>query len=528
MRPRPSSRACYSLAPCPAPAPRPRAPPASPTSSIVRGAREHNLAIDHLEIPKRQLVVFTGPERLRQIEPRLRHPLRRGPAPLRRDAERLRPPVPGPARAAQGRPPARPVADHRHRAEERLLQPALHRRHHHRDLRLPARPLRQRRRAALPRVREEGQRAQAPQAIARELLALPEGTPAHAPGAARRAPQGRVPRGLRRAARRAASSASRVDGKPSRARGRSPALDKKRKHIDRPRRRPRHRARRATARRIAEAVELALAEGKGELRVEPDERQGRLIFSEARACCGIAFPELSPAELLVQLARSACAPRARAWASATRSTPTSSSPTHRCRSAAGRHRSLGDAPWRAARAGRAHRRRRRARVRASTSTCRGRSSPRRSSDQVLHGAQGKKIADRAGARRAPRASGTWAMKLRGRHPQPRAHASARPTSRRGARACTGKYLRERPCDACGGKRLRPESRAVRRRRQGHRRRHGDDRARRRAEHFNAHRAAHRGQAPSPKARLREIDARLRFLLDVGLDYLTLDRAGPTL
>ena len=28
--------------------------------------------------------------------------------------------------------------------------------------------------------------------------------------------------------------------------------------------------------------------------------------------------------------------------------------------------------------------------------------------------------------------------------------------------------------------------------------------------------------------MREVDARLRFLLDVGLDYLTLDRAGPSL
>ena len=27
----------------------------------VLGAREHNLSIDHLAIPKRQLVVFTGP-----------------------------------------------------------------------------------------------------------------------------------------------------------------------------------------------------------------------------------------------------------------------------------------------------------------------------------------------------------------------------------------------------------------------------------------------------------------------------------
>ena len=31
-----------------------------PDQIVVRGAREHNLKVDHLEIPKRQLVVDTG------------------------------------------------------------------------------------------------------------------------------------------------------------------------------------------------------------------------------------------------------------------------------------------------------------------------------------------------------------------------------------------------------------------------------------------------------------------------------------
>src|SRR4051794_13460968 len=31
-----------------------------PEFIVVRGAREHNLKVDYLEIPKRQLVVFTG------------------------------------------------------------------------------------------------------------------------------------------------------------------------------------------------------------------------------------------------------------------------------------------------------------------------------------------------------------------------------------------------------------------------------------------------------------------------------------
>ena len=32
-----------------------------PDFIVVKGAREHNLRIDHLEVPKRKLVVFTGP-----------------------------------------------------------------------------------------------------------------------------------------------------------------------------------------------------------------------------------------------------------------------------------------------------------------------------------------------------------------------------------------------------------------------------------------------------------------------------------
>src|SRR5438552_14519966 len=35
-------------------------PAAEPESIVVEGAREHNLSVDYLEIPKRKLVVFTG------------------------------------------------------------------------------------------------------------------------------------------------------------------------------------------------------------------------------------------------------------------------------------------------------------------------------------------------------------------------------------------------------------------------------------------------------------------------------------
>ena len=90
---------------------------------------------------------------LGQVVAGLRHAVRRGAAPLRRVAVGLRPPVPRADGEARRRPHRRAVAGHLDRAEDHRLQPPLHGRHGHRDLRLPAPVLRQRRRAALPELR---------------------------------------------------------------------------------------------------------------------------------------------------------------------------------------------------------------------------------------------------------------------------------------------------------------------------------------------------------------------------------------
>ena len=58
---------------------------------VVRGAREHNLRNVSVELPRDQLIVFTGLSGLGQVVAGLRHHLRRGPAPLRRVACRPTP-----------------------------------------------------------------------------------------------------------------------------------------------------------------------------------------------------------------------------------------------------------------------------------------------------------------------------------------------------------------------------------------------------------------------------------------------------
>jgi excinuclease ABC subunit A len=102
----------------------------------------------------------------------------------------------------------------------------------------------------------------------------------------------------------------------------------------------------------------------------------------------------------------------------------------------------------------------------------------------------------------------------------------RQTSSEAAREHYRKFFAERACEACEGRRLRPESLAVRVAERG-------------VANVTAMTVAdaHRHFAALPLAGshktiaegvLREIVGRLTFLLNVGLDYLTLDRAGPTL
>ncbi len=90
-----------------------------------------------------------------------------------------------------------------------------------------------------------------------------------------------------------------------------------------------------------------------------------------------------------------------------------------------------------------------------------------------------------------------------------------------------KYLSSRPCSACEGRRIRPEALGREDRRAGRSPR--SPRSRWRTPSPSSTGSTLKGaEAKIATELLKEIRSRLRFLLDVGLTYLTLDRAAPSL
>ena len=162
----------------------------------IRGAREHNLKNIDLEIPRDRLVVFTGLS-APAIFARLRHHLRRGPAPLCRIAVGLCAPVPGDDAEAGRRPDRRAVAGDLDRAEDHLEKSALDGRHRHRNLRLHAAVVGAGRCALFAR---DGPADREPDRLAdgRSRAGAAGRHPALSAGAGGARPQGRIPQGARR------------------------------------------------------------------------------------------------------------------------------------------------------------------------------------------------------------------------------------------------------------------------------------------------------------------------------------------
>src|SRR5690606_33533556 len=144
-------------------------------------------------------------------------------------------------------------------------------------------------------------------------------------------------------------------------------------------------------------------------------------------------------------------------------------------------------------------------------------------EQVLYGVEGKKIRVTWGQEGSEN-HGSWGVRFQGVIPT--LMRRYRETSSERMREQYRQYLREVRCDACDGRRLRAESLAVclsgRTIAEVLALSVGDCAAWvSKLELGKAERAIAEGP-------LREIRSRLSFLLNVGLEYLTLDRSGPTL
>ena len=258
----------------------------------IRGAREHDLRNVSVRIPRERLVVITGCP-ARQVVARVRHPLRRGAAALRRVALGVRAAVPRADGQARRRLHRGPVAGHLDRPEDDLAQPALDGRHGHRDLRLPAPAVRAGRAPALPRLRPADRRP-----VGRADRRPGDGAARRARGSrsTRRSSAGRKGefKDLFESLRGEGFTRVKVDGE-TRLLEEGIELDKKFKHdiavvVDRLVMKDDLR------KRLADSVETGAGAGRG-----PDRHRGRstarpTTYSEKFACPehGVSLPELAP------------------------------------------------------------------------------------------------------------------------------------------------------------------------------------------------------------------------------------------
>jgi excinuclease ABC subunit A len=302
-----------------------------------------------------------------------------------------------------------------------------------------------------------------------------------------------------------------------------PPLDKRRKHtieliVDRldPSRSPRP--------RLIDSVETALREGKGVALAIPlagDEAGRTIRLSQQRSCsrCRISLPELSPQSFSFNSPLgmcSACNGLGRAlemdpelvvpapelsirqgavepWAAIMER---GSGWNYNIFLALERELAIPlDAPWR--------------------------SLSEAQQQLVLYGTGDQRIQVKWNARHG---SGNWAMRFEGvLNTMMRRY---RETKSESMRDYYRRYFADRPCRACDGTRLRPESRAVR-----VADRTLDEIAQQPVAQVYAHFAELKLEGSDALIAvevLKEINARLSFLCAVGLDYLALDRPGPSL
>ncbi len=309
----------------------------------------------------------------------------------------------------------------------------------------------------------------------------------------------------------------RVDGEIHRL-DEAPKLDKKYKHsidlvVDRVALRPADRA------RVTEGIELALREGKGEIVIQAGEEEQS--FSQSRTCCGHSFPELSPQSFSFNSPLGMCT-ECNGLGTCTEVDPELVVPDESLSIAKG-----AIAPWKTATErgeGWTFRI-----IEAMSKACKvnldvpWKKLSKTKQKQVLYGLGAKRVRVTWG-KEGTGSHGSWEIKFEGVIPN--LTRRYQQTSSEAAREHYRRYCRQGSCESCGSKRLREESLAVR---------VADlsiaDVTSLTVERARTHFGSLKLEGSKKKIAagvMRELQGRLGFLLNVGLDYLTLDRAGPTL
>jgi excinuclease ABC subunit A len=273
--------------------------------------------------------------------------------------------------------------------------------------------------------------------------------------------------------------------------------------------------------RITDSVETSLREGKGKLIAVVEGERTPRAYSEDNACstCGIGFPELSPQSFSFNSPLGMCV-ECNGLGERMQVDPELVIPNQDLSIAEGAIAIWGDAAgkdkgWTANI------------IQALATKYRidldkpWKKLGKKQREVILYGTGDARVNVRWNGKHS---QGAWAMRWEGVLGQ--LDRRYRDTSSEKARAQYESYLRAIPCAHCHGSRLRPESRAVvidgvslvavtsmtv-----------GDA-----AAHFDAMKLRGARAAIATEV-LKEIQARLSFLLDVGLEYLTLDRAAATL
>ncbi|HKQ70678.1 MAG TPA: excinuclease ABC subunit UvrA [Polyangiaceae bacterium] len=482
----------------------------------VLGSKEHNLNVDRLEVPKRKLVVFTGvsgsgksslafdtlyAEGQRRYVETLSAYARQFLGQLERPrVDHLRglsPTIAIEQKSASGNPRSTVGTITEVYDYLRVLYAKLGKQHCHLCGKLV--------------------KSQTSEEIAEEVLKLPAGTPVtllaplvvHRKGEFRELFDDLKSRGFLRVI---------VDGKLH-SLDEPPTLSKKLKHdislvADRVSVKASDRA------RLAEAIELALREGAGDLRVALASGK-ELSFSEKRSCCGQSFPELSPQsfsfnsplgmcqgcnglgskqevdeglvvpDASLTIRGGAIAP----WASAM---ARGEGWVFRIADAVAKACKVDlDTPWK--------------------------KLGKQKQSMVLYGLGGRKISVQWG-KEGSENHGTWGMKYQGVIPSlmRRFQQASSDAARDGYR----KFMSEQPCENCAEKRLRPETLAVKTFGKGIA--EVTSMTVRECHDHMTHVVLSAQEKRIAEGALGEIRSRLFFLLNVGLEYLTLERSGPTL